>query len=105
MATLEHGSNEEFIAINDVPKVLPGRPHISTVWRWCLRGVKGHTLKSTMIGGRRYISKADLDDFIECLSTSTAPEIHSKATSPTATRRKQIEKASRHVDQILGSDG
>lgn len=28
--------------------------HLSTVWRWCLRGVRGHRLECISIGQRRY---------------------------------------------------
>ena len=32
--------------------------NVSTVWRWCLRGVRGIRLESISVGGRKYTSVA-----------------------------------------------
>jgi len=44
--------------------------HIATVWRWILHGVRGRKLSSVVIGGRRYITREALTDF---LSTRNVP--------------------------------
>lgn len=38
--------------------------HPATTWRWILTGVRGRKLGSFMVGGRRYISRKQLDDFL-----------------------------------------
>lgn len=38
--------------------------NISTVWRWFLKGVKGHKLESACIGGRRFTSHEALSRFV-----------------------------------------
>lgn len=38
--------------------------HVSTVWRWVLRGVRGRKLATVTIGGRRYILAASLEAFL-----------------------------------------
>lgn len=30
---------------------------VTTSWRWCLRGIKGHVLESFTVGGRRYTTR------------------------------------------------
>ena len=37
---------------------------LSSVWRWHLGGVKGKKLKSILVGGRRYVTQAQLDEFL-----------------------------------------
>jgi len=38
--------------------------HVSTMWRWCLKGVNGRKLPSVRVGGRRYVLADDLEQFI-----------------------------------------
>lgn len=44
------------------------RPHSSTVARWTLRGVSGFTLKTFVIGGRKFVRPSDLDAFLTRLN-------------------------------------
>ena len=37
---------------------------VGTVWRWFLKGVKGHKLESACIGGRRFTSEEALRRFV-----------------------------------------
>lgn len=54
--------------ISEVPSKLPRkngkRVHPSTVYRWCLKGVRGSRLESWMIGGVRYTSDLALSKFL-----------------------------------------
>ena len=52
----------ERLTLNQVAKQLD--VHIGTVHRWTLRGVRGKRLRSFLVGGRRYISRSDLERFI-----------------------------------------
>ena len=38
--------------------------HVATVYRWLYGGVRGRKLKSVLVGGRRRIITADLDEFL-----------------------------------------
>ena len=38
--------------------------HIGTVYRWIFQGVRGRRLGSFLVGGRRYISRSDLERFV-----------------------------------------
>lgn len=37
---------------------------ISSVGRWCRGGVNGRRLRSFMLGGRRFVLRSDLDEFL-----------------------------------------
>jgi len=101
-------TQEELVPIRNVPKHLPPRPtgkrvHISAVYRWLLRGIRGIRLESLKIGGTTYTSKEALQRFADRLSnTSHAPD-----TTPatTLTRKRQIDRAARQVEAILGGRG
>ncbi len=38
--------------------------HITTVWRWTLKGVRGKRLPSFLVGGRRYVLRSELARFM-----------------------------------------
>lgn len=44
--------------------------HVSTVVRWRQRGVRGHVLRSYLVGGQRYIDRQDFVNFITALNGS-----------------------------------
>lgn len=50
-------------ASKHLPEIEGRRPHLSTVWRWIHRGIKGAKLESVRIGGRVYTSKEAIDRF------------------------------------------
>lgn len=102
MIDLKH---EHLIELRSVPRHLPKRPsgkrvHISAVYRWISRGVRGITLESIVIGGTRYTSIEALERFSEQLSGP--PERNN--TPPTTTRRRsrEQERAAREAAKILG---
>lgn len=39
--------------------------HIATVYRWVFRGVRGRRLRTYMVGGRRFVTQAALDLFLQ----------------------------------------
>ena len=46
--------------------------HISTVWRWSLRGCKGHVLESFSKGGRKYTTCPAYERWLAAINGSTA---------------------------------
>ena len=56
---------EKLVSLPGATRLLPGRPHISTLWRWATRGVRSVRLETTLIGGRRYTSHEALERFID----------------------------------------
>lgn len=100
-------ATERLIALREVPKHLPPRPtgrriHISAVYRWIQRGVRGVRLDSIQVGGTTYTSVEALQRFADGLS-SRGPTDRAGLAPTTATRRKQIERAAREAEAILGT--
>jgi hypothetical protein len=99
-------SNEHLIAVRDVPGRLPPRPtgrriHISAVYRWIQRGIRGVRLEVTRVGGTAYTSEEALQRFAdrsqELRGHDPVGEIrHGRA------RQRQVEEATKAVDAILG---
>lgn len=86
---------EEYLTMAKASHLLPGRPHISTLHRWRLRGVRGVRLQTCLVGGRRYTTSQWLAEFIEASSIAVAPE----APARRDTRREAaIRAAERELD-------
>ena len=47
--------------------------HVATIWRWLLRGVRDHRLKSYRLGGQRRIAREDVVAFLRALNAGDAP--------------------------------
>ena len=57
--------SEEILSLSQAARSLPGRPHLSTIHRWRLRGIRGVKLETILVGGRRYTSREALERFSE----------------------------------------
>jgi hypothetical protein len=100
-----NSAEENLIAIRDVPRRLPPRPngkllHISAVYRWTLRGLKGVRLETVRIGGTTYTSREALQRFSERL-TRVEPAL--EVVNPVSrARQQQIYRAMVTVTESLG---
>lgn len=99
-------ASEALISMRDVPRLLPYRPngkrlHISAVYRWAQRGVRGVRLEVIRIGGATYTTREALQRFAEHL-TWHSEHREWAPNSTTRTRQRQIENASRWVRGELG---
>ncbi len=92
--------DETLISVAEAVKKLPrrhtGRPvHLSTVYRWAQRGVRGVRLETIRVGNTICTSMEALQRFFErCTDRSTKPL--------RVTRRQrgcQIERAERELDE------
>ena len=98
-------TNETLIAIRDVPRYLPTRSngkrlHISAVYRWIQRGVRGVILESVRIGGSTYTSREGLQRFAECLSLMRPQP--PPPSAPPSVRQRQIDRVEKAVLEELG---
>jgi hypothetical protein len=98
MIDIEH---EHLVAIHDVPKLLPVRSngkriHISAVYRWVQRGVRGIHLEIVRVGGTSYTSREALQRFATSPMTAFPQPMQ-----VTTSRQKQIESANRRVQELL----
>jgi len=66
-------STLQYISLADCTRVIPGRPHAATVWRWCRKGVKSRTgrriyLEHARFGKRIFVTRKCLKQFARCLA-------------------------------------
>lgn len=91
---------EKLLKLSAAAREVPGRSgrglHVSTVWRWALRGVRGIRLETVLIGGIRYTSREALERFI---ARTTAAAIGTKALVRTSKQRqREIEAAKKELE-------
>jgi hypothetical protein len=91
--------SEKLISFREAVKVLPDRPHPSTMWRWCLRGVRGIRLESWVVGGRRYTTADAIARFIAATTAAANGERPASRTS------RQREEAIDRADEELRKEG
>jgi hypothetical protein len=72
--------------------------HLSTVWRWCLRGVKGHKLESLNVGGKKFTSVPAFERWIARINGEA-----SQAEETQRQRQRAIDAAERELDAIFES--
>ncbi len=58
-------SDEHLVTLAEAARLLPGRPHLCTLYRWVARGVGGVKLEAVKVGGRTYTSRESLQRFAE----------------------------------------
>lgn len=81
-------STERLCTLAQATRHVPGNPHIATLHRWRLRGVRGVKLETVLVGGRRFTSVEALARFTERLNGGRGVE----RTTPRQ-RQRQIEQA------------
>ena len=93
---------EKLLSVNEAAKVIPGRPHLSTVWRWISYGVGGVRLETVQIGGRRYTSFEAIERFIINRSRllSEVTDVNPAAAKIPDCRIRQQERA---FDKLIKS--
>lgn len=100
--------SEKLVPIRMVPKLLPRQPngkrlHISAVYRWMERGRKGVRLEWIKVGGRRYTSREALQRFSEaCTEAEQGSHVEPNRRTTNRQRKREVEKARKEVDRILG---
>ena len=61
-------TSEDLISFSDATQLIPGHPHLSQVYRWATRGLRGVKLEFVRCGGRRYTSREALARFYAALT-------------------------------------
>ena len=91
-------SSETLLSLSDAAKTLPGRPHVSSLFRWRLRGIRGVTLETCLIGGRRFTSREALIRFASRTTAAASGE------PPPLRTPRQRERDVRRAEEELGID-
>lgn len=84
--------SEDLIPWRHAAECIPGNPHVSTLHRWRLKGVRGHRLESILVGGSRFTSHQAIARFIAALNERSEP-----TTPPvfSAAQRQRMSDAAR----------
>lgn len=66
-------ADADLVPIAEAPHLVPGNPSLATLRRWQLDGVlsaRGERIKlqTTRIGGRVYVSRRAIDEFLQALN-------------------------------------
>jgi hypothetical protein len=84
-----HG--ESLIPVTESPSIIPGRPHLATVYRWFTRGVRGGIkLETCLVGGRRFTSREAIQRFVDRLSGERGDAVQQRTPRQ---RQRAAEKA------------
>lgn len=99
---------EDLIPLRDVTKLLPPtrrgrRIHVSCVYRWIGRGLKGHRLEFIQVGGSTYTSREALQRWTEKL-TSPPHSITSHPSTSSSDDQAVMERVARKLG-IKPQDG
>jgi hypothetical protein len=87
-------SREPRISLNDLAR--REGVHISTCWRWCLRGVKGHILESINVGGKKFTTLPAFERWMAKINGTG-----SLANQSQQRRGDSVDAAERELDAIL----
>lgn len=89
-------TSETVISLAEAAQSLPGRPSITTLWRWYARGVKGIKLETAMVGGKRFTSREAVQRFSDALTGGTAQPQKARSSKQ---RQAAIERAERELSE------
>ena len=110
----------KFVPLSDVPGMLPlrlnGRKvHISAVYRWASKGVRGVRLQTVRIAGALFTTREAVEDFINAaaqpLETRFMPDRLAELRQAVAAARLAVELGlletsnKRHTPRTPGRDG
>ena len=91
-------TNETLFSLSAAARILPGRPHVSTLHRWRLRGVQGVKLETIRIGGRRFTSLEALEQFSARVTAAANGESPPALARTPGRRQRAIAQAECELD-------
>lgn len=83
------------------------KPHVSTILRWVLKGVRGEKLRAKRVGAKHWTTTQDLAQFLDVINTcspsaETSGGQRGDQSHQLAVRRVQIDAACDHLDRLCG---
>jgi len=98
-----HG--EQLVLLKDAAKIVPGRPHLATLYRWAdekAGGFRGVVLETVPIGSKRFTSKEALQRFAEAVKRKTSGQaIPTPSTRASRDKRRDVAAAQQVVRSAL----
>jgi hypothetical protein len=99
VSTMIDLENETPLTFAQVTKIEPGRPNITTVWRWRNRGCRGIKLETVLSGGRRFTSVEALRRFHERVTAAADGEPIANGETPRQ-RKRAITRAEKRAQEL-----
>jgi len=103
---------ENLVTLSEAAKLLPKtngkRINVSTLWRWCRKGLRGVTLEYTRVGSKIATSPEALGRFFSALAEADAMQSSSDQPTRFEHRRrsgKERQRAVAEADAILVKAG
>ena len=84
-------SSRDAMSLTQAIDFIPGHPHVATVWRWTTKGVRGQRLITTIVGGRRMVTLAAIEEFLQRLNAENGQH-EPDEESGFSSRAKQASK-------------
>jgi hypothetical protein len=88
--------SQALITFQEAAKILPGRPHYSTLWRWATSGLDGVRLRSVRVGRKRATTVAWLMEFFQ----RREPPDASDRPRTQRQRERAIQRAERELEHM-----
>ena len=88
-----------------LPKVDGKRVHVSSIWRWCRKGLSGVRLEHVKIGGRLCTSREALNRFANALAEADEVAAPPLPTTPVARTDRQRATAIASAEAQLKAAG
>jgi hypothetical protein len=89
---------EKLVTLTEATKLLPRvggkRVHVSTLWRWCRKGLRGVNLEYLRVGSRIATSHEAMKRFFEALTQLDENQVQSSFYKPACLKsRSRTDKA------------
>ena len=103
--------NETIVSLTEATKILPKvngkRPAISTLWRWCRKGLHGVHLEYVRVGRNIVTSREALNRFFVALAEADKPLDNAQPAKPKSAQTKPArrQRALDAADQVLERAG
>lgn len=102
--------NETIVSLTEATKTLPRvngkRPAISTLWRWCRKGLRGVRLEYIRVGRNIATSREALSRFFAALADADTPPAQSpppvtrpERSAAPAARQRALDEADRILEE------
>jgi hypothetical protein len=94
---------KEGLTLAEAAALLPGRKpgkrlYVNTVWRWCVKGLRGVRLRSVLVGGQRLTTRRWLREFLQAMNEARDP---GGASPPVIRTPRQRQSASERAAEEL----
>ena len=86
-------------AARTLPTIDGRRVHVSTLWRWCRRGLHGICLEYARVGGRIVVTTRTINEFVNRLSAADSTSPVTLVSAPPTARKRSAKQRQRDIER------